>query len=89
MAPTVKHVLYYFDGPKMVLALDESGRQLLGVAADEDEEGTTRWVFAPAPPERIVSLLKTRAGLRGFFESGQVQVFDIKGQEETSARSWS
>jgi hypothetical protein len=45
-APTVKHVLYFYDGPKMVLAVDGRGRQLLGVVADEDEHGLARWVFA-------------------------------------------
>jgi hypothetical protein len=50
-----RHVLYAFDGPRMVLALDEQGRQSLGIAADEDDAGTTRWVFAPAPLKLEVS----------------------------------
>lgn len=86
-APVVRHVLYYFDGPKMVLAVDGLGRQLLGVAADEDEEGIERWVFAPASPERVVSLLKTRAGLRAFFESGTIEIHDI-GKSWNSVGSW-
>jgi len=86
--PTVKHVLYYFDGPKMVLAVDERGRQLLGVAADEDDEGTTRWVFAPAPPERLVPLLNTRTGLRALFDTGIVEVYDV-AEPDVPAQSWS
>ncbi|MRG97536.1 hypothetical protein [Polyangium spumosum] len=87
-APAVRHVLYEFDGPKMVLAVDERGRSLLGVAADEDDEGTTRWIFAPAPPERVLVLLETRAGLRGFFEVGEIEVFDIRPRWD-AIRSWS
>jgi hypothetical protein len=83
----VKHVLYYFDGPKMVLALDAHGRQLLGVAADEDEAGIVRWVFAPAAAERVIVLLKTRMGLRAFFESGSIEIHDI-GTSWTSVRAW-
>lgn len=86
-APLVKHVLYYFDGPKMVLAVDGRGRQLLGVAADEDEEGIVRWVFAPAPPERVVSLLKTRTGLRALFESGAIEIYDI-GEPWNAVGAW-
>ena len=86
-APVVKSVLYYFDGPKMVLAFDARGRQLLGVAADEDDVGTVRWVFAPAAPERVVSLLKTGTGLRALFESGTVEIHDIE-PPWASARAW-
>ena len=86
-APVVKHVLYYFDGPKMVLAVDARGRQLLGVAADEDEDGIERWVFAPAAPERLVSLLKTRNGLRSFFETGLIELHDL-GKPWASVSAW-
>jgi len=75
--PSVRHVLYYFDGPKMVVALDSEGRQVLGVAADEDDDGTTRWVFAPAPPERLAALLRTGAGLRALFQGGPVELHDL------------
>lgn len=86
-APSICHVLYAFDGPRMVLARDEQGRQILGIAADEDDAGTTRWVFAPAPPERVLSLLKTRSGLRGLFESALVEIHDLQTRWEES-RSW-
>ncbi|WP_437586166.1 hypothetical protein [Sorangium sp. So ce1000] len=68
----------------------ERKRQLLGIAADEDDAGVTRWVFAPAPPEQVLALLKTRLGLRGLFESALVEIHDIDphGTWEQS-RSWS
>lgn len=87
-APTVRHVLFYFDGPKMVLALDARGRQLLGVAADEDEDALVRWVFAPAPPEKVVTLLRTRAGLRRLFELGPLDVLDLD-PSGACVRAWS
>ena len=86
--PSVRHVLYYFDGPKMVVALDSEGRQVLGVAADEDDDGTTRWVFAPAPPERLAALLRTGAGLRALFQGGPVELHDLREAWE-SVGAWS
>lgn len=87
-APVVRHVLYYFDGPKMVLALDERGRQLLGVAADEDAHGATRWVFAPAAPERVLQLVEKRTGLRALFDSGMLELHDIRDPWD-SVSAWS
>jgi hypothetical protein len=83
----VKRVLYEFDGPKMVLAVDGRGRQLLGVAADEDTDGIVRWVFAPAAPERVASLLATRAGLRELFEHGMLEICDF-APPWTAVRAW-
>lgn len=86
-APAIKHVLYDFDGPKMVLAHDVRGRQLLGVAADQDDDGTMRWIFAPAAPERVVGLLETARGLRDLFDSGTLEIHDIDAAW-TSLRAW-
>ena len=61
--PSINHVLYFFDGPKMVLAIDARERQVLGVAADEDDDGTTRWVFAPAPPDKVKEIVATGVGV--------------------------
>jgi len=60
----------------------------LGVAADADDEGTIRWLFAPAPPERMLSLLKTRVGLRALFDGGMIEVYDIQGAWK-AIRCWS
>ena len=85
--PVLTHVLYHFDGPKMVLAVDRGGRQLLGVAADQDANDTMRWVYAPAPPERVIALLKSRSGLRTLFEQGMLEIHDVS-RSGTQDASW-
>ncbi|HEY4122109.1 MAG TPA: hypothetical protein VGM56_29785, partial [Byssovorax sp.] len=86
LAPVVQAVLYEFDGPRMVLAVDEAERQWLGVAADEDADGNVRWVYAPASPERVLALLETRRGLRALFDAGPLEIVDVgPGGEPRSA----
>ena len=87
-APQVRHTLFYFDGPKMVLAKDESERQVLGVAVDEDDEASIRWVFAPAPPEKVIRLLNGEMTLRPFFTDGEVDIYDLDAHGE-AIRVWS
>ena len=82
--PRIRHVLYEYDGPKLVLAVDEHERQVIGVAVDENlEERVTRWVFAPAAPAEVVALLEGGTGLRELFTKGTVRIFDL-GPKETS-----
>jgi hypothetical protein len=82
--PRIRHVLYEYDGPKLVLAVDEHERQVIGVAVDEIfEECVTRWVFAPAAPAEVVALLEGGRGLRELFIKGTVRIFDL-GPKETS-----
>jgi hypothetical protein len=77
-APRILHILYEYDGPKLVLAVDDREWQVLGVAVDEAfEERITRWVFAPAPPAKIVALLEGATFLRDLFTQGEVQVVDL------------
>lgn len=77
-APRILHVLYEYDGPKLVLAVDDREWQVLGVAVDEAfEEGITRWVFAPAPPANVVALLEGATSLRDLFTQGEVRVVDL------------
>jgi hypothetical protein len=86
--PHIRHVLYEFDGPKMVIAVDETDRQLLGIAADEsDDMEVTRWLFAPMPPEAFLALLDGRRTLREFFTDQQVWVVDVDRQW-TSVSQW-
>ena len=76
--PRIQHVLYEHDGPKLVLALDDRDRQVLGVAVDEDVKArATRWVFAPAPPAKILGLLQATLDLRDLFVADNVRVFDL------------
>lgn len=87
-APRLRCVLYEYDGPKLVLAVDDRDRQVLGVAVDEAfEQGITRWVFAPAPPAKIVGLLEGATGLRELFTQGEVCVFDLTADGE-AIQSW-
>jgi hypothetical protein len=82
--PRIRHVLYEYDGPKLVLAVDEHERQLIGVVVDETpEQGVTRWVFAPASPAEVVALLNGGTGLREVFTKGPVRLFD---EERSGAR---
>jgi hypothetical protein len=80
-APRVLHVLYEFDGPKMVIAVDETERQVIGIAADEsDDAEVTRWLFAPLPPEFFPALLDGTRTLRDIFADQQVRVVDLDRQ---------
>lgn len=56
---------------------------MIGVAVDEIfEERVTRWVFAPAAPAEVVTLLEGGTGLRNFTR-GTVRIFNL-GPKETS-----
>ncbi len=77
-APRIRHVLYEYDGPKMVLAMDGQGRQVLGIAVDENDDGTIRWFFAAAPPAQVLNLLNSGNGLRGFFDHSVIEAHDIQ-----------
>jgi hypothetical protein len=77
-APDIRHVLYEYDGPKLVLAVDDRDRQVLGVCVDEiSEERITRWVFAPAAPAEVIALLEGGLSLREIFTHGAVRVLDF------------
>ncbi|WP_437712198.1 Z1 domain-containing protein [Sorangium sp. So ce448] len=83
-SPCIRHVLYEYDGPKLVLAVDEHERQVIGVVVDESfEEGVTRWVFAPAAPADVVALLEGGTGLRELFTKGTVRIFDLGPKDPT------
>ena len=88
-APTIQDILYYFDGPKMVIALDERSRQLLGIAVDEDDNETTlRWLFVTITPEKIIGLIERGYTLRQIFSSSMVDMFDID-RSWTALQVWS
>lgn len=86
--PHICHVLYEYDGPKMVIAIDEAERQVLGVAVDEQEEGSlTRWLFAQLTPEAFAQLLEGTRTLRDLFTAQPVQVVDVD-RGWTSISAW-
>ena len=86
--PTHRYTLYYYDGPKMVLGQDDRERQVLGVLDDEDDElQTFRWLYAPAPPGRMLELLRGKPALRELFLSGMVDVYDV--ERNGTAKVWS
>lgn len=77
-APTICHVLYEFDGPKMVLARDESQRQVLGIAIDEDlESGYMRWIYALITPKECIELLKSDKKIRDVIDDRTVEICDL------------
>ena len=81
--------LYEFDGPKMVIAVDETERQVIGIAVDEsDDAEVTRWLFAPLPPEAFLALLDGTRTPREFFTDQQVRVVDVDRQW-TPTSQWS
>lgn len=89
-APETRHVLYEYDGPKLTLAVDDQGRQVLGVFADElvDEASSARverWLFAPATPKQVIALLEGHTSLRAFFTQDIVTVMDMSPE---GPRSW-
>lgn len=78
-APKVTHVLYSYDGPKIVLAIDTYECQSLGVAVDDDdEEQTTRWMFVSVSPEEVLELLQGSRSLWSLFvESSHIDIWDL------------
>lgn len=82
-APTTRHILYDFDGPKMVLGTDEGGRQVLGIAIDEDEGGIIRWSYAPIAPEKVLRLLAGEPLLHALYADEIVSIFDLTDHGQT------
>lgn len=89
-APVTRHVLYEYDGPKLTLAVDDQGRQVLGVFADEivheiSSARVERWLFAPATPSQVIALLEGRTSLRAIFTQEIITVMDMSPE---GPRSW-
>lgn len=77
-APTIRHILYEFDGPKLVIALDDSERQVLGIAIDEDSEsGLVRWLYAPLPPDECLNLLRNLKTIREIIDGRTIEIYDL------------
>jgi len=62
----------------MVISRDDTNRQLIGIAIDEDlDSGCMRWLYAPLAPSDCIELLKYQKNIRDIINDRTIDVYDL------------
>lgn len=83
-------VFEYHDGPRLLIAKNESERLFLGVFADFENEVET-WVFAPISPQKAWELQMGWADFHGAFKSalnGKSYVIKVNQKNIIVSEGW-